>query len=72
MRQKSNWLFITNYFLMLLSALILNSCQGQVKKEYRENGRMGIGRASMVSAGVLIMNGTDPNIVFDILLKKEL
>ncbi len=33
--------------------------------------RMGIGRASMVSAGVLIMEGINPNIVFDLLSKKR-
>jgi len=33
--------------------------------------RMGIGRASMVSAGALIMNGIDPNIVFELLTKKR-
>lgn len=33
--------------------------------------RMGIGRTSMVSAGVLIMNGTDPNIVFELLTKRR-
>lgn len=32
---------------------------------------MGIRRASMVSAGVLIMAGADPNIVFDLLTKKR-
>lgn len=33
--------------------------------------RMGIGRASMVSAGVLIKNGVDSDIVFDLLTKKR-
>jgi len=33
--------------------------------------RMGIGRTSMVSAGILIMNGMNSNIVFDLLSEKR-